>query len=928
VALSLGTVVGQIRIDISQASAAYAALRAEHATTMGALNGSAASFSKAGVAMAGAGAVMVGAFAAAAGAAAEFEKRLDFFGAVSNTTAGQMEAVRAKALQLGKDTKYSANEIADSFIELGKAGVSASDIIGGVGEAVAHLGASADIPLADAANIITSQIQAFNLSAKDAVHVADELQGAANASIADVQDLGVSLKYVGGVAAAVHIPFESVVDAISLLAKAGIRGSTAGTSLRQILVSLQGNSKKATAELKELGIITADGTNKFIDQAGHIKPLSEVFQILQDHTKGLTEAQRLQAFKIIFNNRALAAAAILTKEGANGFKEMNKAIAGTTAADVAAKRMDNLSGDIEILRGNIETLLIQAGTPFQNFLRGIVKGLTAVIQFFGNLPAPIQTAIFAFLGIAGALLLMVGAFNIIFGTIFKFVGIMIRLGEAFSFVSRLLSVVRGAFVAFNLVLLANPIVLIIVAIVALVAILVVLYNKSETVRNAINAVGSAIVTAWQAVLSFFSGVPGFFAGVWGAVVSSFNTALGFFKGLPGMFSGWFSAVTSTISSWASSVGQWFVNAWNSIKTATSNGISATLAFIATLPERIAYWVGFAIGRAIKLWIDGWKLMLSTAITWGNAIDNFVATLPARIGAFFSQLYTVVTSWMSRTWASATAKAAQIYQGIVSWIQQLPGRISALFSAVYNAVVSWMSNTASAARSRAAAILSGIVSFLQQLPGRVSAFFSAVYNAVVSWLSRAVGFARSAGSNIVSGIMGAITGLPGLIAGVFQRALGAITGFAGAALDKAKSVGSALWNGFKAGLGISSPSFIERAMFAINDNLRSETNAMRGNIKSIQGLGTAFVKQNPLSSYSATGVLTPMAAGVAGAAAGSGIASSIPAQRRPGQTPGIVPSGRSAPTFNVSINNPAPEPASDSLYRTQQKIIYLGLEGDT
>src|ERR1044071_5958178 len=242
-------------LDVKQALASYTAARAAHVSTVTALSTGAGALTSVGQGMAVAGAGLAVGIGVAVNAAADFERKLDYFGAVSNSTQEEYDAIRQKALELGKDTIYSAGQIADSFVELGKAGVSATDIIGGVGEGVAALGAAADIPLDTAATIITSAVQSFGLGADQAVEVADKLAGAANASIVDVQDLGVSLKYAGGVASALGIQFDDVNTALALLGKYGIRGSTAGTSLRQTLISLGGATAKAEGELKALGII-------------------------------------------------------------------------------------------------------------------------------------------------------------------------------------------------------------------------------------------------------------------------------------------------------------------------------------------------------------------------------------------------------------------------------------------------------------------------------------------------------------------------------------------------------------------------------------------------------------------------------------------------------------------------------------------------
>jgi hypothetical protein len=62
-------------------------------------------------------------------------------------------------------------------------------------------------------------------------------------------------------------------------------------------------------------------------------------------------------------------------------------------------------------------------------------------------------------------------------------------------------------------------------------------------------------------------------------------------------------------------------------------------------------------------------------------------------------------------------------------------------------------------------------------------------------------------------------------------------------------------------------------------------------------------------------------------AGSSIAGRIPSQRRAPVPVGASGGVGSGGGYNVTINNPTPEPASDSLYRTHQKLIYLGLEDD-
>lgn len=840
---TLGTITGQVRIDVAQAVAAYAALRAANIATLLALRSASAVFIATGAAMGAAGLAIAAGFTYAVKAAAEFERKLDFFGAVSNSTAQEMEQVRQKALDLGEATKFSSNEIADSFVELGKAGVSAQDIINGVGEAVANLGAAGDIPLAKAATIITAAIQTFKLGAEDATRVADLLAGAANASIVDIDDLGVSLKYVGGVAASISLPIEDTIDAISLLGKAGIRGSTAGTSLRQILVSLTGTSLKAQKVLKNLGIITADGANKFFDAQGKAKPLAEIFQILQDHTEGLTEAQRLSAFKTIFNNRALAAAAILSREGASGFAAMRAEISKTTAADVAAKRLDNLSGDVERLKSSLEVLAIEAGGPFQQFLRDIVQGLTGLVQAFNDLDANTQKTIFQVIAISGAVLLLMGALSTTLGIIFKFAANLLLLKGAITVVIRALAALRIAMIATWLAAL-GPIGLIIAAVLLVIGAIVLLWMKCEGFRNVVKAVGAAIVTAFWAVVNFFRG-PFVQAMVtaWNAVVNAFNTAK-----------------AAVVAGWNAVVG-FFVMVGTAIKNAIMTAFNAVVGFFAALPgrilsfviflvtaivnyfrqlpERIAYHIGFMVGTAIRLFIQLQNFLFNIAKAIVNGIVNFFVALPGRVAAIFNRVRaTAVSVWNAIRTAVVNA-ARSAYNGVISFFQQLPGRIAAFFNAARARAVSIWNSLRSAVVAAASAAVRGIISFFQQLPGRITSLFNAAKNAAVSAFNSlkntVVGIARS----IPGAISSALSGLAGVVRGAFERAINAVSGLGGAAYNKAKSIGSSLWSGFKDGLGISSPSFIERAMFAIHDTMVDEIGFLGKMVGQAQKIGSSL-----------------------------------------------------------------------------------------
>lgn len=839
---SLGTVKGQMILDVKQALASYTAARAAHVSTVTALSTGAGALTSVGQGMALAGAGLAVGIGVAVNAAAEFERKLDYFGAVSNSTQEEYDAIRKKALELGKDTIYSAGEIADSFVELGKAGVSAKDIIGGVGEGVAALGAAADIPLDTAATIITSAVQSFGLGADKAVEVADRLAGAANASILDVQDLGVSLKYVGGVASALGIEFEDVNTALAILGKYGIRGSTAGTSLRQTLVSLGGATKKAETELKSLGIITEDGSNQFFNTDGSAKTLAETFDILGKATAGMTDQAKLASFKKIFQVRALPTVIALTKEGAAGFDQMAASINKTTAAEVAAKRLDNLSGDIEVLKGNIETLAIEAGSQLQVFARGVVQGLTKVIQFFSELSPEMQKTIIVTLAWIAGILIVVGVIGMFAGAVLHIIALIIQLGPVLTLVGKGIGILATGFRALGAAMLANPIGIIIALIGVLIAIFIHLWNNNEGFRQFWINLWETIKSAALAVWNWLKGLPAFFGTMWASIQATtqtiWNNILNFFRAIPGAIMTFFLNFTLPgllIKHWDSIWGA-IQTAWGAIMTFFQELPGNLANFFAELPSKVGYFIGLMAGTALRFLIDFTVNSVNAIRNWFNQTVSWFQKLPGRVTSFVTKLYDSVINWLTKLSVQAIIWVIKAYRGITDWFEKLPGRVATFFTNVYNNVINWMAKTGTKAVAQALSMITGIQRWWAALPGKVAAWFRDTYNSVVTWFRKA----STAGSNLArdmyNGIVNFVSDIPGAVAGAFRQVYNTVIGWVSSGYQAAVNFGSSLWEGFKDGMGIHSPSYIEEAMFKVVDTMDAETSKFRTQVRDLQGLG--------------------------------------------------------------------------------------------
>lgn len=840
----LGTISGRVTLDTRQAVAAYAALRAQNARTVYALRNSGDAFVRTGQVMGAAGAGLIYMFGKAVLAAAEFERKMDFFAAVTDTNAAKMQKLSEYTLQLAQDTIYSADQIAEGFIELGKAGVSAEGIMDGIGRAMANLGAAGDIPLAESGQIITSTIQQYDLAARDAVAVTDLLAGAANASIADITDIGVSLKYVGGVANAAGLDFEDTATAISLLAKAGIRGSTAGTSLRQMIVSFGGATGPARESLRELGILTGKNSNLFYDQEGNLKSLSKVFQILQTHTEGLTAKQRLMHLRTIFNNRALSAASILTREGADGFREMNKEMGKTTAADVAAERLDNLSGDIEILRGNIETMMITAGSPFQEMLRTWVKRLTKLVQAFNELDPETQKNITSFVGIAGVALLAMGAFNILIGITLKFIAHMLNLGAAFGFVNRSVGKAGTAVGKFGKLLRIGGIVgLVIGFLYAIAKAFDWLATKNERFSRMWSAFKDNFqagwaVPAWVALFKqwfrevdeLLNGFPSKVADKLGKAASKVEQ---FARDFPENFKVGVEAAPGLMESMVDKSINFLKRLPGNAKRLAGLVVSAIINFFQQLPGRVSGFIGSMVDRAGQLLTSMGNRLGSLAGSARDKVVNALQALPGQVGYLIGFMIGRAVRLLINFSIKAGAAARTVVNKVVNFFQALPGRVAAFFTRLVTRAIGYLRYLKEEGPRIAAETATGIVQFLRDLPENVARLFVQMVSKARQKLNEMFHTAVDMATRISTAIVNGLVNLPSVLAGIVGDMIDAFLDKIQGAYEAARDFAGGLWKGFKDGLGMNSPSYPERAMWQITGTMDKETKKLAKKTMEIQ-----------------------------------------------------------------------------------------------
>lgn len=312
---------------------------------------------------AGTGAAAVGTgLALAINSARKFEQELANVKAVSGASRAEMKALERQAMDLAKTTKFTAIQSAQGMRELAKAGVSVEDIIGGGLKGALSLAAAGDLELADAATYAANAMNLFGLAGKDVTKIADAFATAANTTTADVADFGMAMSQGGSAAKLAGLDFIETTTILEALAKAGIKNSDAGTSMKTALLQLVNPTVKQRKEMNMLRERVDDSTLSFIDQSGKLKDAAGISEVLRKATKGMTQAERAKTLAVLAGTDGIRTVNALYEAGPKLLREYATGLSKSgTAATVAADKQKSLEGRVQRLNAALENIKIRVG---------------------------------------------------------------------------------------------------------------------------------------------------------------------------------------------------------------------------------------------------------------------------------------------------------------------------------------------------------------------------------------------------------------------------------------------------------------------------------------------------------------------------------------------------------------------------------------
>lgn len=373
--------------------------------------------------------------AAATNAGMEFEAAMSTVEAISGANSEQMDELTEKARELGRNSIYSASEVADAMQYMGMAGWKTEQILAGI-DPVLNLATASGEDFAMVSDIVTDNLTAFNMTAEEAARMADVMAAAAMNSNTNVAKMGETFKYAGSVAGALDFTIEDVAIATGLMASSGVKANMAGTALRNIFTRMVKPTKDAQKAMDAFGLsiteidpetgeekikslmdimlqMRKNVTGKSQDEikqlvtglsGGGVEQLTaeekKYYEALSEEeldalvlAEELSDAEKKAYEGMTQTEKAYYAAGLAGQRGMTGlltilnasdedFKKLTEAIYGSAGAAeyMANVKVDNLKGDLSILKNNVTDAGIELYDTFSTDLRGYVQGFTEFIR--------------------------------------------------------------------------------------------------------------------------------------------------------------------------------------------------------------------------------------------------------------------------------------------------------------------------------------------------------------------------------------------------------------------------------------------------------------------------------------------------------------------------------------------------------------------
>ena len=627
----------------------------------------------------------------------------DAMSTVNGQSVNTMDTLSKLAKKMGAETAFSASECAEALNYLALAGYDTQQMCDTL-PTVLNLAAAGDIALADASDMVTDAMSALGMGVDEAETMVDQMAKTASTTNTSVAQLGEGILTIGATAKSIKGGTAELNTALGILANNGIKGAEGGTHLRNIILSLQNPTDKAAAQMEALGL-------SVYDSEGNMRSMNDILGDLNKSMDVMTSAEKSNIISTIFNKTDLSSVNALLANTGETWDSLQKSItdSGGAAQQMADTQLDNLQGQITILKSALEGLAISFGELLMPAIKQIVGWVQKFVDWLNGMNDGTKKVIMTVALLAAAL----GPVLIVIGKVISAVGTIMTVVPK---IAGVINTVKGAFAALNTTMLANPITLIIAAIAALVAAFIYLWNNCDGFRqfwiDLWENVKQTAVTVWNAIKEFF-------AQVWEAIKGVFTTVFNVIKTLVTTYFNIYKTIIQTVLTIIQTV---ITTVWNTIKTVITTVLNAIKTIFSTVWNAIKTIISAVVG-AIKGLITGDF----------TAVKNSITTIMNTIKSTISTIWNTIKSTISTVLGAIKGAVTSVFSGIVNAVKSAMGNVLNAVKSGFANVKNHITGLASQAFTWGKDLVMGIVNGIKSCIGAVGDAVKSVADKIKSFL---------------------------------------------------------------------------------------------------------------------------------------------------------------------------------------------------
>lgn len=333
---------------------------------------------------------------------AEFIDTMVTVKAITEATDQQMTMLETTALNLGRDTMFSSQEVASGMKYLAMAG-NKSEEINNIIKSATYLSGATGLDLGGkggAADLLTNVMRTFQLEGENmAFYVGDVLTKATTSANISITDLATSIRFASSDMINLGYKLPEISAAIGTLGNMGIQSSMAGTALanmaRYLNRSLSDPKYKGYNYLQSVGLTKEELTNA----DGTLLDLYSIMTKIKTATADMSPTELNLFTTGVFGVRGNRAAVAMMRDLEN-FKALRDQIMATPtdySKSITEERMATISGQLKIMKSQIQNFMVAFTKAVQPvvipFLKFISKWLEGVRIILGTVPGKIITVI-------------------------------------------------------------------------------------------------------------------------------------------------------------------------------------------------------------------------------------------------------------------------------------------------------------------------------------------------------------------------------------------------------------------------------------------------------------------------------------------------------------------------------------------------------